>query len=97
MNARLAQACAGDQPAETAADNDDLGEVVERRALDALGDIGVVDVVGELAGDLDVLVVAIGTQALVSFGAIARAQGIRVESKIFSLLCHLRSPSVRFV
>ena len=42
---------------------------------------GIVDEVGELALDLEVLVVAVGAQALVALRAVLRAQRVRIESE----------------
>ena len=65
LDAGLAQPGAGEQPAEAAADDDDVDLVGQRLALDRL-DVRVVDVVGERRRDLDVLLVAVGAQALVA-------------------------------
>ena len=58
VDAGLAQPGAGEQPAEAAADDDHVDLVGQRLAVDRL-DVGVLDEVGEVAGDLDVLVVAV--------------------------------------
>ena len=52
--------------------------VEQRFALDRL-DVGVLDEVGEVAGDLHVLVVAVLAQSLVALGSVLLAQGVRVE------------------
>ena len=58
---------------------DDVDLVGQRLAGEAGLDVGVVDVVGELAGDLDVLVVAVGAQPLVALLAVLLAQGVGIE------------------
>ena len=63
VDARLAQPRAGEQAAEAAADDDDLDLVGQRLALDRR-DVRVVEVVRELAGDLDVLLVAVRRRRL---------------------------------
>ena len=78
VDARLAQPGTGEQPAEAAADDEHLDVVEQRRAFDAF-DVGIVDVVGELAGDLDVLVVAVGAEAFVAFGAVLLAERVGIE------------------
>ena len=74
----LLQAGAGEQPAEASADDDHLDLIGDRVALDRL-DVGIVDVVGEAALHLDVLVVAVGPQPLVALLAVLGPQGIGVE------------------
>ena len=54
---------AGEQPAEAATDDDHVHLVEQRRAGEARLDVGVVQVVGKLVLDLDVLPVAVGTEA----------------------------------
>ena len=60
---------------------DDVDLVGQRLAGEARLDVGVVDVVGELAGDLDVLLVAVGAQPLVALGAVLLAQRVRIEAQ----------------
>ena len=55
-----------------------LDLVGQRLALERL-DVRVVDVVGELAGDLDVLLVAVGAEPLVALGAVLLAQRVGIE------------------
>ena len=70
------QTGAGEQTAEAAADDDDVDLVEQRVALERL-DVRVVEVVGELPGDLDVLLVAVGAQPLVALGAVLARAGRR--------------------
>ena len=79
------QAGAGEQAAEAAADDDDVDLVEQRVALDRL-DVRVLEVVGELARDLDVLLVAVGPQALVALGAVLLAQGVGIERRRLRLV-----------
>ena len=65
--------------------DDHVDLVGERLALERL-DVGVVEVVGELARHLDVLLVAVGPQPLVALLAVLVPQRVRVEQ---------RAPSVR--
>jgi hypothetical protein len=69
-DASLLQPGAGDEAGEPAPDEGHGDLVVPRVALDPF-DVGVVEVVGEPAGDLDVLLVAVFPQALVALGAVA--------------------------
>ena len=78
VDAGLAQAGAGEQAAEAAADDQHLDLVGQRLALDRR-DVRIVDVVRELAGDLDVLLVAVGAQALVALLAVLLAQRVGIE------------------
>ena len=80
VDAGLLQAGAGEQAAEATADDDDVDLVGQRLALDRL-DVRVVDVVGELARDLDVLLVAVGAQALVALGPVLLAQRVGIEGQ----------------
>src|SRR5207244_8561907 len=64
-HAGLPQPGAGEQPAEAAAEDSHVDLVVERVTLDPLG-VRVLEVVGEPALDLDVLVVAVRTDALLA-------------------------------
>ena len=79
FDAGLAQARAGEQPAEAAADDDDIDLVGQRLALEARLDVRVLDEVRELAVDLDVLLVAVGAEALVALAAVLLAQLLGVE------------------
>ncbi len=78
VDAGLAQPGAGEQPAEASADDQHLHVVDQRLAFERC-DVGILDVVLVLAGDLDVLVVAVVAEPLVSFGAVLLAQGVGVE------------------
>ncbi len=82
VDAALAQPGAGEQPAEAAADDDHVDLVGERLALDRLVDVRIVDEVRELAGDLDVLLVAVLADALVALVAVLLAQRIGVEGQL---------------
>ena len=64
--ARIAQPGAGKQAAEPAADHHDLLVVGERRAVDGRIDIRVVEIVRELTLHLDILLVGVGAQTLVT-------------------------------
>ena len=90
VDAGLAQTRAGEQPAEPAADDQDLDLVVQRLAFERL-DVRVVDVARELARDLDVLLVAVVAQALVALLAVLLAQGIGIERRSWSRQCCSRA------
>ena len=79
LEARLAQAGAHQQAAEAAADDRELDLVEDRLAREARLDVGVVDVVGELGLDLDVLLVAVVAQPLVALGEVFRVQRVGIE------------------
>src|SRR5205085_11440295 len=81
LDAGFAQASAREQTAEAAADDDDLDLVEERRALEALLDVGILDVVGELPVHLDVLVVAVRTEPFLALLLVLLAQRLRVEAE----------------
>ena len=78
LDAGLLQPRAGEQAAEPAADDDDVDLVEHRIPLDRL-DVRIVDVVGERADDLAVLLVAVRAQALVPLGAVLGPQGVGIE------------------
>ena len=82
LDAGLAQPRAGQQAAEAAADDDDVDLVGQRLARERRLDVGVVDEVGEVAVDLDVLLVAVGAQALVALGAVLVAQRVGIELQL---------------
>ena len=92
----LAQARAGQQAAEAAADDYYSTSSVSGARLNGL-DVGVVQIVGELAGNFDVLRVAVGANALVALLLVFLAQGVRIEiqlqigdkGRIFHFLSHL--------
>ncbi len=79
VDAGLAQARAGEQPAEAASDDDHLDLVFQRLALER-GNVRVVDVPREVTDDFQVLLVAVGAQSLVALEAILLAQRIWVEA-----------------
>jgi hypothetical protein len=70
---------AGEQPAEAAADDEHFDFIGQRFALDRLVDVRVLDVVGERAGDFDVLLVAVGAQTLLALRRVLGAQCVRIE------------------
>ena len=78
VDAGLAQSRPGEQASEAAADDQHLDLVEQRLAFDRL-DVRIVDVVPVLPGDLDVLLVAVGAEPLVAFGAVLLAQRVGVE------------------
>ena len=82
-DAAVAQPGAGEQSAEPAADDQRLDLVAQRYAIDRGLDVGIVEIVRELAGHLDILLVAVGAQALVALFAVLRPQGRRVETQFF--------------
>ena len=79
----LGRRAPGQQPAEATADHDHLDLVGERFALDRSIDVGVVDVVGEVALHLDVLLVAVVAQTLVALLAVLLPEGVGIEVEIF--------------
>ena len=81
VHASLAQACAGDEAAEPAADDDHIDLVVQGRAGEARLHIGVIHVAAEVALDLHVLVIGVRTQALVTLEQVLAMQGNGVEIK----------------
>src|SRR4051812_5517998 len=76
----LAQTSGGEQSAEAATDHDDV-DVVEQRVAFGAGDVGVVDIVGELTDDLAVLLVAVFTEALVALFSVLGPQRVRIERR----------------
>ena len=80
VDAGLLQPRAGDEAGEAAADDRDRDLVDARRALDRR-DVRVVEEVGEPAGRLEVLVVAVGPQPLVALLAVLRVQRRRVDQQ----------------
>src|SRR5580700_4999558 len=76
---RLAQARAHQKAAEPAADDGDVDVVEHRRAREPRLDVRVVDVVGEVALDLDVLADAVLAQALVALVEVLLVQRVRIE------------------
>ncbi len=82
--AGLAEAPTHEQAAEAATDDDELDLVVDRIAFDALG-VGVVGVLGELVDHLVVLLVAIGSNTLVSLGEVLGLQRVGIESELFGI------------
>ena len=77
----LAQPRGGQQAAEAAADHHHLDLIGQGRAGEARGDIGIVEVVGEVASDFLVLGIALGPQALVALGAVLFAQLVGIEAE----------------
>ena len=80
LHARLAQARTGQKAAKAAADHDNIDLVAQRRTLDHLVDIRVIDIGLEVILDLDILLIAVRAQALVALCAVPRAQGLGIES-----------------
>ena len=78
VDASLAQPSAGEQAAEPAADDDDFDLIGERLALDR-SDVGILEVVGVVTRHLDVLIVAVRSDALVALQAVLRPQRVGVE------------------
>ena len=66
------------KPGEAAADERDRHLVEARLALDPL-DVGIVEEVGEAAGRLEVLVVAVGPQPLVALLAVPGPQRLAID------------------
>ena len=90
------EARAGQQSAETSADDDYFDLVVQRSAIERF-DIRVFQIMGELAGNFDILRVAVGANALVALLHVLLTQGVRIEiqlqisdkARVFHLLSHL--------
>ena len=78
VDTRFVELRAGDQPGEPSADEGDGDLVGEWLALGG-GDVGVVDVVLEDPGDLDVLLVAVRPQALVALLAVLASQRLAID------------------
>ena len=89
----LLQLCRRQQAAEPTADHADLDMIRDRIAWLELR-IGVVDVVGEFAHHVDILVIAFRAQALVPFGAVFCAQGRRIQVGMSGVVCHGRESSI---
>ena len=62
--------------------DDDFDVVGQRRAGEARLDIGIVEIVRELALDLAILLVAVGAQALVALGEIFFLQRIGIKAEL---------------
>ena len=77
----FAQARGRQQAAEAAADHQYLDVAHDRLAAEQRVDIGVVEEMRILAGDLDILVVAVGAQASVALEVVFAAQCRRVEGQ----------------
>ena len=77
----LAQTRRGQEAAEAAADDHHVDRVGERLAGEAGLDMRIVDIVAEVGGDLDVLVIGLGAQTPVALVAVFLAQGIGIEVK----------------
>ena len=78
VDAGLLQPGTGDEPGEPAADERDRHLVGQRVALDARR-CRVLEVVGELADGLDVLLVAVGAQPLVTLRGVLLPQRVAVD------------------
>jgi hypothetical protein len=81
LDAGLLQPRAGDEPGEAAADDGDRHVAGLRRAPGDRG-VGVVEVVGEAAGEAEVLVVAVRTQPLVTLFPIFQAKRLFVDDRV---------------
>src|SRR5437773_240020 len=79
FDARLTQPRAGEQAAEPAADHRNIDVIRQWLASEARCYVRVFDEVRELALDLDVLLVAVFPQPLVTLRAILLAQRFRIE------------------
>ena len=66
----FAQACTDEQTTEAAADHCDFHVVGQRRAGEPRCDIRIVQVVGKVAGDFLILLIAVGAHSLVTLGAV---------------------------
>jgi hypothetical protein len=90
------EARSGQQSTETPADNNYIHRVGERGTGEPGLDIRIVQIVFELAGDFDILRVAIAANALVALLAVFRAQLIRIEGQLQigdkSLIIHCSYP-----
>jgi hypothetical protein len=86
FDARLSQSRTGEQSAEAATDHHHLDLIEQRLAFEAGLDIGIVEVVGELLLDLDVLLVAVVAQAPVALRSVAGPQRVGVEAELRALL-----------
>src|SRR5439155_13389228 len=64
------------------ADHSHLDLVGQRIAGEAGLDVGIIEVVGELALDLDILLVALGAPALVALAAVAFEQRVGIEPEV---------------
>ncbi len=87
IKARLLQSSSGQQTAETATNNDDLGMIGVGFALGGLLNVRVINVIGIVTDHLDVLRIAIGTHSLIALQAIFLAQGVRIEGEFGRSLC----------
>ena len=74
LDAGFAQAARGEQAAETAADDQDVGLLDDRRAGEVRIGPGIDVVIGEAARQFGILVRSVGPPALVAFGRISRFQ-----------------------
>ena len=81
IKAGFAQARSRQQAAEAAAHHQHLDVAHDRLALELWVGIGVVEEMLVLAGDLDILVVAVGAQAPVALEVVLAAQCGRVEGE----------------
>ncbi len=78
VDAGLPEPGSGEQTAEAAADDQHLDVVVQRAAFERRH-VRIVEVALVLAGDLDVLLVAVGAQTLVALLSVLLTERIRIE------------------
>src|SRR5271163_3626918 len=81
LNAGFMKARTREQSTEAATNDDYIDVLLERFALDRF-DVWIVEVMRELAGDFDILRVAVGADALVALAQVLLAQGIRIEIQL---------------
>jgi len=78
IDSGIFQRCTRDEAGESASDEHHLHFVEERFACDGL-DVGIVDIVGELPFDFDVLIVAVSAQPLIAFGHVLVVDCIQID------------------
>ena len=78
VDARLREPGRRDEARKSTADDCNSDVVDQRRSVDGLG-VRILEVVGELSGDLDVLVVPVSPDSLVALHLVFLAQRVRVE------------------
>src|SRR5690348_242565 len=83
LDAGLAQPRAGEQAAEAAADHHDFDFVGQWCTRKSGLDIGIIEVMREVALDLAILLVAVRTQALVALREILFLQRGRIKAELF--------------
>ena len=89
-DAGLPQACSGQETAEAATDQHDVDLVGQGLPRVARLDIRVVDEVGEISADLEVLVVAVRAKPFLPLLAVLFAERVRIEIEFFGGLRFLR-------